>query len=807
MERLRLAPKTTLMAAAPMLALAMVALLALWSSVSNPADAAQDASRMLPWIATMAMLGMAGGALASFWGLRSIKRSMLPVFDAVHAIREGDLDTAFTTSSRDEFGDLVEGMDQMRLTLQRRAEADRAIVAENLRVRRALDNVSAPVTVSDSDNRLIYMNQAASSLLEGMEAQWRKEMPQFNVQALIGKSLADFFVDPEFRRAYSQRLDRERTIEGSVAGRNLRLLASPVIDENGDYQGRVTQWFDTTAELNAQRETEARLAEERRVAAENQRIRIALDHASASVMLADRERNIIYLNKAAATLFTEAEHDFQRDLPGFDAASLLGSSIDGFHKNPHHQADILDRLNESHEAEIEVAGRTLRIIANPVIGENGERLGTAVEWLDRTDEVAVEHEIGELVKAARQGDLDRRLSIDGKSGFFYQLGSGLNALLDELSGVFDEIARVMHRLSEGDLTAKISHDYEGKFARVRDDINETSQQLGDIIGRLDGIAQEVNTASGEISSGNTSLSSRTEQQASSLQQTAASVEQLAATVRNNAENAQQANQVASAARGAAEQGGEVVTKAVDAMEEINDSSSRIAEIIGVIDEIAFQTNLLALNASVEAARAGEQGRGFAVVATEVRNLASRSASAAKEIKDLIRDSVAKVEAGSALVHDSGEKLAEIVGGVKKVGDIVAEIAAASAEQATGIDQVNAAVNSMDEITQQNAALAEQTSAASAAMNENAREMRALMDFFHGGAKSLMPPAASKVALVGNAAGQPSPEHAIKPPLSRPSTLERAATVPAAKPEVVARPSPGTAKVPEPSFDEDEWEEF
>ena len=245
-------------------------------------------------------------------------------------------------------------------------------------------------------------------------------------------------------------------------------------------------------------------------------------------------------------------------------------------------------------------------------------------------------------------------------------------------------------------------------------------------------ADEVGTAAEQINGGNQNLSSRTEQQASSLQETASSLEQLTATVRNNADNARQANQVATGARATAQRGGARWAKAIAAMEQINAASNRIAEIIGVIDEIAFQTNLLALNASVEAARRVNRG-GFAVVASEVRNLASRSANAAKEIKDLIRDSVDKVQAGSELVNQSGD-LEEIVAGVKKVGDIIAEISAASTEQSTGIDQVNQAVSTMDQMTQQNAALAEQTSAASQAMRDNAANMRELMAFFKMGGR-------------------------------------------------------------------------
>jgi len=459
------------------------------------------------------------------------------------------------------------------------------------------------------------------------------------------------------------------------------------------------------------------------------RIKTALDNVSSSVMMADNDGNIIYMNKTVEALFRQVQEDIRRDLPGFDVDQLLGANIDSFHQDPAQQRRLLTALESAFDSEIQVGGRTLHIIANTVVSESGERLGSAVEWSDRTDEVAVEHEVEEIVSAARAGDLGRRISLDDKAGFFRRLSGGVNELLDTLSMVFDDIASVMGRLARGDLSRPIDREYQGMFAMVKDDINESLANLQGMVAKLRDAADEVNTASNEIAAGNNNLSARTEQQASSLEETASSMEQLTSTVKNNADNAQQANQLAASARETAERGGSVVHRAVDAMEAINHSSNRIAEIIGVIDEIAFQTNLLALNASVEAARAGEQGRGFAVVATEVRNLAGRSATAAKEIKELIQDSAGKVEAGAALVNESGETLVEIVTGVKKVGDIISEIAAASQEQSAGIDQVNQAVTSMDEATQQNAALAEQTSAASSALNDKAREMQSLMDYF------------------------------------------------------------------------------
>ncbi|MBL3590299.1 MAG: hypothetical protein JMN24_10970, partial [gamma proteobacterium endosymbiont of Lamellibrachia anaximandri] len=341
----------------------------------------------------------------------------------------------------------------------------------------------------------------------------------------------------------------------------------------------------------------------------------------------------------------------------------------------------------------------------------------------------IEGDIQSLVDAARSGDLNQRIDLDNKQGFFATLSSGINELIDSVENVFSDIAQSMHDMAKGDLTKPITRSYQGTFDDLKQDINKTMANLEQIVTQLRQSGEVITTASGEISSGNNNLSSRTEQQASSLEETASSMEELTSTVRNNADNAQQANQLAASARRTAETGGEVVRQAVEAMDAINQSSSKIAEIIGVIDEIAFQTNLLALNASVEAARAGEQGRGFAVVATEVRNLAGRSATAAKEIKELIRDSGEKVKAGAELVDKSGENLDEIVNGVKKVGDIVSEIAAASQEQSAGIDQVNMAVTSMDEVTQQNAALAEETSAAAASMSEKAQEMDQLMGFF------------------------------------------------------------------------------
>lgn len=524
-------------------------------------------------------------------------------------------------------------------------------------------------------------------------------------------------------------LTRSITLPLSRANEMARGIAEGNLNQVVDIQGK-----DEIGQLGASmaimiKNLKQDIEQTRQRADEASRIRMALDNVTSSVMMADNDRRIFYLNKSAQRLFQEAEEDIRKDLPGFRNDNLLGGAIDAFHQHPKHQAKLLETLEQTFASEIQIGDRTMRIVANPIINDAGERLGTAVEWKDRTAEVAVEKEVGLIVASAQEGDLSKRIDTDGKKGFFRTLGDGINALIDQVERVLTDLSELMSAMARGDLTRPVQGEYRGAFDSMKGNANRTLDNLREILGKLHESMDEMRTAAAEISSGNTSLSVRSEQQASNLQETAASMEQQASTARNNTDNAQQANRLATAARTKAEQGGEVVDRAVRAMQDIDSASANIAEIIGVIDEIAFQTNLLALNASVEAARAGEQGRGFAVVATEVRNLAGRSATAAKEIKELIKDSEEKVRLGAELVNTSGVTLGELVNAVKKVGDIVAEIAAASDEQTAGIEQVNRAVTSMDEITQENAALAEQTAAASASMTGKAGELSDLVSRF------------------------------------------------------------------------------
>ncbi|MEM7253190.1 MAG: methyl-accepting chemotaxis protein [Pseudomonadota bacterium] len=475
--------------------------------------------------------------------------------------------------------------------------------------------------------------------------------------------------------------------------------------------------------LNMRREQKVHLEASVRQGEVNRRIREALDRVKSNVVLTDPEGRVRYANHAAKRTFEACEADFISQTPDFDAKSVE----DGFRFAP-----LLigaDGRETDEEHEVLFGGRTVWMKITGIHRSDGKRIGTVYEWVDRTEEIAIEAEVAAMVDAAGRGDLSHRIQLGGASGFVKQVSNGINDLVDIAECAINDTQSVLSAMAKGDLTQGIEREYAGTFGQLRTDANSTVKKLTEITGQILSGADAVSCGVLEIAQGNSNLSRRTEDQAATLQETASSMEELTSTVRRNADNADQASDLAKGARSQAEDGGRVVGAAVSAMDAINESSKQIADIIGVIDEIAFQTNLLALNAAVEAARAGEQGRGFAVVAAEVRNLAGRSATAAREIKDLIEDSVGKVQEGTRLVNESGETLSEIVGAVTQVSDIVAEIAEVSRSQAAGIQEVNVAVMGMDEMTQQNAALVEEAASAAETMGRQASELSEMVRFF------------------------------------------------------------------------------
>ena len=499
--------------------------------------------------------------------------------------------------------------------------------------------------------------------------------------------------------------------------------------------------------------------------------------------------------KVALNLLVERTDSVQELLQKLQATDLTERERTFVQQFAGHGNDVITHLQESLQA---AQAGTFDRAESALI----ERARPSYDKLNATGDALLELQIS----VAQQMRLDADKAFKRNSAIIVAaivLGLGLAGflsflLLRSILGALSAAVSVADRIAGGTLGNDIRVDGQDELGQLLDSLKRMDAKLVEIVGDVRGSADAVGSAARQLSHGNDDLSQRTQEQAAALEETASSMEEMTATVKQNADNARQANQLAVGAREQAERGGAVVQRAIGAMGEINASSRKIADIIGVIDEIAFQTNLLALNAAVEAARAGEQGRGFAVVATEVRNLAQRSASAAKEIKGLINDSVDKVAVGSELVDESGKTLAQIMESVRKVTDIVAEIAAASEEQSAGIEQVNNAITQMDNVTQQNAAVVEQASAASKAMEQQSSTLVSQINYFRlgkgTGAHEIRQGDTAAMAVARPAFANHRPATRSPRPITR--------KIPATPVAV-----PAAAKLSRASGDETSWDDF
>jgi methyl-accepting chemotaxis protein len=714
--------------------------------------------------------------------IRSVNASASKLVHSFKKISNGDYDLTFNVDRKDEMGILEHELSSLTEQLKEAA----LIAIEASKVKQALDKSSMCFMMSNADREIIYMNDSVRKLMEDSEAEIRKTLPQFNAATLIGTRIDSFHHNPKHQHAVLDQLTSTHRARLDLGGKSFMLDINPIRDEEGNDLGNSVEWVDMTEIYE----------EERRVA----RVLEALDSSSTNIMIADANRDIIYMNRSQLAMLKEAESDLRKVMPHFDTNDILGNSIDRFHKDPSHQKAVLEKITEAFVSEITVGRRHFRLTANPIVSKDNERLGTVVEWLDRTKEVNSEIEIAEMVEASVRGDFTKRINEEDKDGFFLNMSKGLNQLVKTTEAGLNEVSNVLLAISEGDLTKRITSEYQGTFNDLKNYSNTTSANLADVISKIREASETINNASSEIAQGNSDLSTRTEQQASSLEETASSMEEITSTVRLNAENANQANGLASQAAQVAGSGGDLIQEVVQTMASINESSRKISDIIGVIDGIAFQTNILALNAAVEAARAGEQGRGFAVVASEVRTLAQRSANAAKDIKDLISDSVAKVETGNSLVNQSGDTMKEIVVSIQRVNDIMSEIAAASAEQASGIDEVSKAVTQMDEMTQQNAALVEEAAAAAESMRTQAGELTERVGTFHLDQEDV-----SSNRAIGHRSGAAEATKEIK----RSSTADPLSRQFEELPSVMSTSESREAsrKVIPTQSDDDEWESF
>ncbi len=658
-------------------------------------DLAQGALHYLALIVVAVSVFSLGCAV---WIIRAISTPLRQLHGAIEAVRTNDGTMQRLQGFTADFADIQTAFNGVLDNLETQRAEERRKADGAYRVQQALSVASANIVLADADQKVIYVNDTARELFARHGAALKRDLPNLNAQDLLGASVGTLYKDGASTLTKLANLKTTQHDDVELGNRRFHISATPVLNGEGERLGTVFEWEDRTAEHLAATQIQATLA------------------AAVAGELDTR-------------LDVESMQGFMRTM-GEGVNQMLDAIVRPLRV-------VADNLKQIADGKIPA----------PIDQEFKGEFAVITDNLNTCSKVlrAMIDDVTQIVESAKQGELNQRADIAQHWGDFRKIVEGLNHTLDAIVAPIKETAEVMSRIAQGDLTRRMDGAYAGDFATLRDAVNSSVTNLLDMVDKIRDAAGSIGTASSEISKGNQDLNHRTTEQASSLEQTSNSLRTLTEAVRQNTQNARQANQLAAAARGEAEEGGRVVSTAVSAMVEINSSSRKIADIIAVIDGIAFQTNLLALNAAVEAARAGEQGRGFAVVAAEVRSLAQRSASAAKEIKDLINDSVSKVDEGTKLVNASGQTLQSIVGAVKRVSDIIAEIAVASEEQSGGIEGLNRAVQAMDESTQQNAALVEEAAAASESMDTQAQALTRLMEFFSAGGASGTP-----VSARGNA---------------------------------------------------------